>query len=209
MKLNNSYCHNCGQLVLNDDELFACSRCNHTNKFVFNMEFKQIDDSLPSIRYATLGSAGIDLPACINDRTIETIISTSVLTTTINKDNDDGYMVIIPPGGRVRIPSGLKVTDMPEDIAGFVLSKSGNASKKGLIVLNAPGLIDSDFNMEIETILYNAGNESVIIKHGMEVSQLVFVSIIRPNHKNIAIPVPRVGGFGSTTKEGVCTVSTQ
>ena len=71
--------------------------------------------------------------------------------------------VSVPPLGRVKIPTGLKM-EIPEGYEAQVRPRSGLALKSGLTVLNSPGTIDSDYRGELEIILVNLGGDNVTIK---------------------------------------------
>jgi dUTP pyrophosphatase len=126
--------------------------------------------------YATAGSAGCDLRAAIE------------------------ASLLILPGGRVRVPTGLAVA-IPEGYEGQVRMRSGLAHDKGLAVLNAPGTIDSDYRGEIQVIIANLGSEPVTLERGERIAQLIFAPVARAELKNVA-DLPKThrgdGGFGST-----------
>lgn len=116
----------------------------------------------------------------------------------------------LAPGERQVIPTGVFL-ELPEGFHALVLPRSGNAAKKGLSVLNAPGLIDSDYRGEIGVILINLGKESVWIQDGDAIAQL----LIQPT---LQVPLTEITelsetdrgakGFGSSGVVGeiVCPV---
>ena len=105
------------------------------------------------------------------------------------------------PGERALVPTGLAVA-IPEGHAGFVLPRSGLASKQGLTLANAPGLIDAGYRGEIVCAVVNLDrNEPVTIAKGDRVAQLVIVAIpeVKPTWAEQLPPSHRGrGGFGST-----------
>jgi dUTP pyrophosphatase len=103
-------------------------------------------------RYESEGAAGMDLRAFL--------------------DAD----VIIPPLGREKIPTGLRL-EIPEGYEGQVRPRSGLAINSGLTVLNSPGTIDSDYRGELCIILINLSSENVIIKDGQRIAQLVIAPV--------------------------------
>lgn len=111
----------------------------------------------------------------------------------------DGHEVAIDPGSRLLLPTGFGVELAPLTV-GMVCSRSGLANKSGLFVLNAPGIIDSDYRGEIKVILANFGTERAIIKCGERIAQLVVVNcVMTPPFEGIAFDTERgSGGFGST-----------
>lgn len=98
-------------------------------------------------KYATLGSSGVDLCSAVD--------------------------TVIPALSRVVIPTGIYV-EMPVGIEAQVRSRSGLAAKYGVVVLNSPGTVDSDYRGEIRVILYNTSSEDFVITCGMRIAQLVF-----------------------------------
>jgi len=127
-------------------------------------------------QYETGGSVGMDLRAFL--------------------DAD----VSIPPLGRVKIPTGLKI-EIPEGYEGQVRPRSGLAIKKGLTVLNSPGTIDSDYRGDLDIILINLGAEDIIIKDGERIAQLVIAPVCKAGIvevKELTETARGGGGFGST-----------
>lgn len=104
----------------------------------------------PNPKYATSGSAAMDLYANI-DKSIS-----------------------IKPLGRVLIPTGIFI-ELEKGYEAQIRSRSGLALKKGLIVLNSPGTIDSDYRGEIGVILINLSNADVLIEPNERVAQMVVV----------------------------------
>ena len=108
--------------------------------------------------------------------------------------------VSVPPLGRVKIPTGLKI-EIPEGYEAQVRPRSGLAIKYGLTVLNAPGTIDSDYRGELEIILVNLGDKDVTIKDGQRIAQLVVAPVCRAELESADTleETHRAGaGFGST-----------
>lgn|SRR5574344_687095 len=110
--------------------------------------------------------------------------------------------VTIEPGNRAIIDTGIKVK-IPRFTVGWITSRSGEAAKHGVIVLNSPGEIDSDYRDNLKVILFNTGKESVTYKKYDRIAQITFMSV----KKGIMKPVEvlsedkfneREGGLGST-----------
>ena len=107
------------------------------------------DAVVPARAYS--GDAGLDLAAC--DR------------------------VELGPGERAVVPTGLAVA-IPDGYAGFVQPRSGLASRHGISVVNAPGLIDSGYRGEIRVVLLNTDRrETFIVEPGMRIAQLVVLPV--------------------------------
>jgi len=112
--------------------------------------------------------------------------------------------VVVPPGGRVRVPTGLALA-LPPGMEGQVRPRSGLAWRSGVTVLNAPGTIDADYRGEVQVLLVNLGSEPAVIRRGDRVAQLVVAPVTRVALREVeALPGSQrgSGGFGSTG-EGV------
>lgn len=107
--------------------------------------------------------------------------------------------ISIPPRGRALIKTRLRVA-IPSGYVGMVCSRSGLALKKGVFVLNAPGIIDAPYRGEVGVILFNAGDEYFDVEEGDRVAQLMFVKIEHPQFVfGITDETERgAGGFGSS-----------
>jgi len=108
--------------------------------------------------------------------------------------------VSVPPLGRVKIPTGLKI-EIPDGFEGQVRPRSGLAIKTGLTVLNSPGTIDSDYRGDVNIILVNLGADDIIIRDGERVAQLVIAPVCRAEIVEtdaLASTMRGGGGFGST-----------
>jgi len=108
--------------------------------------------------------------------------------------------VIIPPLGRAKIPTGLKM-EIPCGYEGQVRPRSGLAINLGITVLNSPGTIDSDYRGDIEIILINLGSQDAVIKDGQRIAQFVIMPVCRARLTETAVLEETVrgsAGFGST-----------
>lgn len=113
------------------------------------------------------------------------------------KSADD---VIIPSGSRFVVGTGIKL-EIPNGFGAMVCSRSGLAAKNGIQVLNAPGLIDTDYRGEIKVILHNTGQSEFIVKKGDRIAQLLFFPIFQAIFQKATTVTETVrgeGGFGST-----------
>ncbi len=131
---------------------------------------------LPLPRYHTAGSAGLDLHA------------------------DLEAPVILAPGARARVPTGLAVA-IPPGHEGQVRPRSGLAHRHGVTVLNAPGTIDSDYRGELQVLLVNLGEAPVTLNRGDRVAQLVVAPVVQVAITEVETleETPRGdGGFGHT-----------
>jgi dUTP pyrophosphatase len=107
---------------------------------------------------------------------------------------------LIPPLGRAKIPTGLTL-EIPPGFEAQVRPRSGLAIRSGLTVLNSPGTIDSDYRGGLEIILVNLGAESVTIKDGDRIAQLVIAPVCHAKLaecETLSATIRGSGGFGST-----------
>lgn len=127
--------------------------------------------------YATAGSAGMDLSACI--------------------DED----ITLPPLGRALVPTGIAISLPSAEYGAFVFARSGLATKKGITLANCVGVIDSDYTGEIKVGLINLSNEEYTVKNGERIAQLVIMPVnqVKPVLVDELDKTERgAGGFGST-----------
>ncbi|HJS26301.1 MAG TPA: dUTP diphosphatase [Actinomycetota bacterium] len=140
-----------------------------------DLPFERLDPAASLPEPAQPGDAGLDLRAAAD--------------------------VEVGPGERAMVPTGLAVA-IPEGCAGLVLPRSGLASKHGLTLSNAPGLIDSGYRGEVICAVVNLDrSEPVKIAQGDRIAQLVIVELpdVRPAWVEKLPPTTRgEGGFGST-----------
>ncbi len=135
-------------------------------------------EDLPLPRCATAGSAGMDLHAAIPED------------------------VRLAPGERALVSTGIRVA-VPEGYEAQVRPRSGLALKHGLALVNSPGTIDSDYRSTVGVILINLGQETIHIKRGDRIAQLVVAPALRVEWEEAApgtLPATPRGenGFGST-----------
>jgi dUTP pyrophosphatase len=149
------------------------------------------DASIP--KYETAGSAGFDLVARFNSA--EDIKSADGPVAVI------GSTLYVSPGQRVIIPTGLSI-EIPECYEGQVRCRSGLTFKKGLVVLNSPGTIDSDYRGEIGVLMANLSNTVQSIQLGDRIAQLVISKVRIVTDWVIEDDLQETkrgeGGFGST-----------
>lgn len=106
----------------------------------------------------------------------------------------------ISPGERCDIGTGIALA-IPAGYAGFVQARSGLAFKHGLMVVNAPGLIDAHYRGEVRVCLYNSGETAFIVSVGDRIAQLVIQEVHPAAFEEVAdldATERGAGGFGST-----------
>ena len=146
-----------------------------------NIAVKIIDprmkDNLPA--YATPGSAGLDLRACI-----------------------DAPMVI-EPGQTVLIPTGLAIHLADPGYAAMILPRSGMGHKNGIVLGNLVGLIDSDYQGQLMVSTWNRGQNAFTLNPMERLAQLVIVPVLQVDFEVVeefGASERGEGGFGSTGK---------
>ena len=141
---------------------------------ILDPDFYQ-EQGLPS--YATPGSAGLDLRACI-------------------KTN-----FILAPDVSILIPTGLAIYLKDPRYAAMILPRSGLGHKHGIILGNTIGLIDSDYQGELKISLWNRSAEAFEITPGMRIAQLIITPVIQAEFEivqNFDKTDRGTGGFGSS-----------
>ena len=106
----------------------------------------------------------------------------------------------IPRGGWRLVETGVKLA-IPERDEAQMRSRSGNAAKRGLFVLNSPGTIDSQYRGEVKVLLANFSETEQVIHPGDRVAQLVFAPVAHAVFESVkALDYTQrgSGGFGST-----------
>ena len=108
--------------------------------------------------------------------------------------------VVLQPNQRLLIPTGL-FFEIPKGYEIQIRSRSGLASKYGVIVLNSPGTIDSDYRGEVKVLLYNSGDEPFKIMNGDRIAQAVIAKVEQAKFlqvETLDTTERGEGGFGST-----------
>lgn len=109
--------------------------------------------------------------------------------------------VVLEPGERATVGTGLAVA-VPDGYAGFVQPRSGLASRHGITIVNAPGLVDSGYRGEVRVVLLNTdAHEPFVVEPGMRIAQLVVVPVASAEPVDVEeLPESERGvrGFGSS-----------
>ena len=145
------------------------------------IQLKLIDDRLgkdfPFPEYATPGSAGLDIRACV-----------------------DGPLVL-NPGESTLIPGGFAIYIEDNNMAAVLLPRSGLGHKHGIVLGNLVGLIDSDYQGQIFISCWNRGIDSFTINPGDRIAQMVFVPVVQTQFELVSDfndSARGTGGFGHT-----------
>ena len=137
----------------------------------------RVRDQLP--HYATPGSAGLDLRACLDE------------ALTLN------------PGETQLIPTGLAIHLADPGYAAMILPRSGLGHKHGVVLGNLVGLIDSDYQGQLMVSLWNRGQEPFTVQPFERIAQMVIVPVVQAHFsvvEEFGQSQRGAGGFGSTGK---------
>ena len=138
---------------------------------------KRMAEQLPV--YATPGSAGLDLRACLDQP------------------------LVLEPGQSVLVPTGLSIHIADPGLAAMILPRSGLGHKHGIVLGNLVGLIDSDYQGPLMVSCWNRGVASFTIQPLERIAQLVIVPVVQASFRRVedfAASDRGNGGFGSTGK---------
>lgn len=148
------------------------------------IEYKIIDSRIgtefPLPAYATSGSAGMDLRACLE----------AALT--------------LNPGETQLIPTGLAIHIGDPSLAAVILPRSGLGHKHGVVLGNLVGLIDSDYQGQLMISCWNRGQQSFVIEPGERIAQLVFVPVVQVEWaavEDFDQSARGTGGFGHSGRQ--------
>ncbi|MEZ8081784.1 dUTP diphosphatase [Enterovibrio norvegicus] len=135
----------------------------------------RVGKEFPLPAYATEGSAGLDLRACLDEP------------------------LTLEPGQTQLIPTGLAIHIADPSIAATILPRSGLGHKHGVVLGNLVGLIDSDYQGQLMVSCWNRGQDTFIIEPGERIAQMVFVPVIQAEFnlvEDFGATERGAGGFG-------------
>ena len=139
----------------------------------------RLGESIPLPEYATTGSAGLDLRACLDES------------------------LLLKPGETKLIPTGMAIHIADENLAAVILPRSGLGHKHGIVLGNLVGLIDSDYQGQLFVSCWNRGSTEFTIDVGDRIAQLVFVPVEQVAFEQVDSfddSHRGEGGFGHTGK---------
>lgn len=134
----------------------------------------------PLPTYATSGSAGLDLRACIDDT------------------------LTLAPGDTALLPTGMAIWLDDPGLAAMILPRSGLGHKHGIVLGNLVGLIDSDYQGQLMVSCWNRGQTAYAIQPGERIAQLVVVPVLQVDLQVVeefGASQRGEGGFGSSGRE--------
>jgi dUTP pyrophosphatase len=129
----------------------------------------------PLPAYATAGSAGLDLRACLD------------------------AALVLAPGRAELLPTGLAIHVEDPGLAALILPRSGLGHRHGIVLGNLVGLIDSDYQGQLMVSCWNRGSEPFTVNPGERIAQLIVVPVVQVQLEvvqDFAASVRGAGGFG-------------
>lgn len=139
----------------------------------------RIGKEFPLPQYATAGSAGLDLRACL-DAPLQ-----------------------LDPGRAELLPTGLAIYVEDPGLAAVILPRSGLGHKHGIVLGNLVGLIDSDYQGQLMVSVWNRGREPYTVQPGERIAQLIVVPVVQVELdvvEDFAVTARGAGGFGHSGK---------
>jgi dUTP pyrophosphatase len=134
----------------------------------------------PMPDYATAGSAGVDLRACVPES------------------------LVIQAGQTVLVPTGMAIHIGDPGLAAVILPRSGLGHKHGIVLGNLVGLIDSDYQGQLMVSCWNRGSEAFELEPGARLAQMVFVPVVQAAFEVVGefrASERGAGGFGHTGRQ--------
>ena len=141
---------------------------------------KRLGKDIPLPDYATDGSAGLDLRACLDEP------------------------LHIQAGETQLIPTGISIYIEDPSLCAMLLPRSGLGHKHGIVLGNLVGLIDSDYQGQLFVSCWNRGHESFTIEIGERIAQMVIVPVVRAHFERVEEFTESqrgTGGFGHTGRQ--------
>lgn len=138
---------------------------------------ERLGKDIPLPEYATTGSAGLDLRACLTES------------------------VVLKPGDSTLIPTGIAIHIADNTMAAVILPRSGLGHKHGIVLGNLVGLIDSDYQGQIFVSCWNRGKTAFTVNVGERIAQMIFVPIVKAQFELVDAfdeSARGEGGFGHT-----------
>jgi dUTP pyrophosphatase len=140
----------------------------------------RLGSEFPLPHYATEGSAGMDMRACLD------------------------APLLLAPGDTHLIPTGLAIHVADAGLAAMLLPRSGLGHKHGIVLGNLVGLIDSDYQGQVFVSCWNRGSEPFTIEPGERIAQMVIVPVVRADFEIVEDFVSSkrgAGGFGHSGRQ--------
>lgn len=155
-------------------------QANTTKKIDIKILDPRIGSTFPLPAYATPGSAGLDLRACL-DASVE-----------------------LKPGETTLLPTGLAIHIGDANLAAVILPRSGLGHKHGVVLGNLVGLIDSDYQGQLMVSVWNRGQTTFVIEPGERIAQMVFIPVVQAEFnlvEDFESSERGEGGFGHSGRQ--------
>ncbi|WP_034918394.1 dUTP diphosphatase [Erwinia sp. 9145] len=140
----------------------------------------RVGKDFPLPTYATTGSAGLDLRACLDEA------------------------VSLAAGATTLIPTGLAIHIGDPQLAAVILPRSGLGHKHGVVLGNLVGLIDSDYQGQLMVSVWNRSQDAFTIEPGERIAQMVFVPVVQADFNVVETfdtSIRGEGGFGHSGRQ--------
>ncbi|MBK5074179.1 dUTP diphosphatase [Budviciaceae bacterium CWB-B4] len=140
----------------------------------------RIGSTFPLPTYATVGSAGLDLRACLD------------------------AAITLNPGETQLLPTGLAIHIADPSLAAVILPRSGLGHKHGVVLGNLVGLIDSDYQGQLMVSVWNRGQTPFVVEPGERIAQMVFVPVVQAEFnivEDFESSERGEGGFGHSGRQ--------
>ncbi|KAA1048332.1 dUTP diphosphatase [Pseudocitrobacter sp. 73] len=140
----------------------------------------RIGQEFPLPTYATPGSAGLDLRACLDSA------------------------IVLEPGQTTLLPTGLAIHITDPSLAAMMLPRSGLGHKHGIVLGNLVGLIDSDYQGQLMVSIWNRGQTTFTIEPGERVAQMIIVPVVQAEFnlvEDFDATERGEGGFGHSGRQ--------
>ena len=141
---------------------------------------ERLGDEFPLPDYATTGSAGVDLRACLD------------------------APLVLEPGATELIPTGMAIHIGDPGLAAVLLPRSGLGHKHGIVLGNLVGLIDSDYQGQVYVSCWNRGSEAFTVRPGERIAQMVLVPVVQARFEvveDFEASKRGEGGFGHSGRD--------
>jgi dUTP pyrophosphatase len=160
--------------------------------------FESLHPSVLPPQRGTAGSAGYDLAAYIDGRTIR-VWRNNVLEERAFDTVGGVSALVLAPGEKALVPLGFKAR-LPAGYEAQIRPRSGTSVKTDLVIANAPGTVDADYPDEWCVPVKNGGTAPLVISHGERIAQMVLAKfeVLAFTAGAVERSTDRAGGFGST-----------